>query len=193
MMRVLGRSTNNVSALSALVAGLALLGMGAPAQAQVTHYSLEVDGSSEGLGVSSAHPAGTIDVNRLSANEIIITMTLNPTFKIHNGNSQHPALAFNLSTLGTVTFSNLTPGFNFAVAPVTAPPFGNFNAAITCGSACGPGFGGGYPGPLTIDIKSTQSLSLTSNLVSGKNIYFSTDLVIANGNTGNVGVVASPH
>jgi hypothetical protein len=167
-----------------------------PAVAQVATYSLSVDGSSSGLG---AGPYGTVTVTQNAIGTLTFVETLFAGYRFHRGNDNHDAAAFSLMGDPNLTITGLTAGFtaeNLASGTGNGlsdsePPFGEFLTSIVC-SGCGPGYGGGLNGPLTFTVGRTDMTALTLaslgyNVFNGQNIYFTSDLVIANGNTGNVG------
>ena len=167
-----------------------------PAVAAVATFTFSVDGSTN--TVLGSAPYGTVTVTE-NAGKLDFVQTLTGGFRIHDGNANHNAFAFSINSNPAVIISNLTAGF-VAVSPdagtsVTAPPFGTFLTAIDCAAACGSGFSGGFAGPLTFTVQAAGGLSLASlgfNTVSGNNIYFASDLIISNGNTGNVGALRNP-
>jgi len=200
--------TNMIAAVSAL----ALLGVATTASANVlvlgesSSYTLSVTDPAAGIG---AGPYGTISIFELSANSLRITVDLNdPAFKFHDGNDPHPALAFNLAGSPAITYSFIDPVGGLVDQAVdgkfvnggatTAPPFGSFTYSLDFNSAAPPPKKGNGPpatpfaGPLVFSITSLGGLdisSFTPNLVGGQNIYFTSDLTDANGNTGNVGAL----
>lgn len=163
-----------------------------PIHAATAIFDLTAGGAAAGLG---SGPFGTVSVME-NAGALVFTETLAAGFRIHDGNANHNAFAFSLAGTPAITISPLTAGFE-VVSPdgTTAPPFGSFDYAINCTTACGPGFGGGFAGPLTFTVTANSgSLSLASlafNTVLGTDIYFTTDLVDARGNTGNIGATAT--
>lgn len=194
-MRILGRSTIKLSVLSALLAGVAMISLGAPATAQTAYYNLNQSAAFPGAN------AGTVTTTQLSATEIQITLQLNSGFGLHETTSSSNHYAFYFNTYGNVpvTVSGLPAGFTLnPLGSYGAPPFsGAFNYAISCArSACGTG-GPGYTGTLTFDITSSngKALSLSAPAsYNNKQLYFAADLVNTDGSvTGNVGAVASPH
>jgi PEP-CTERM motif len=162
--------------------------------ANASVYTLSVTDSSAGLG---SGPYGTISVTQdANGTSLDITETLNSGFKFHGGNGNHPALAFSLLGDPAISLSNLTTGFALVSASsVSAPPFGSFDYALSC-TGCGTGYNGGLAGPLSFELTSSAGAltpsSLTFDTYNGNNIYFSTDLVISNGNTGNAGATFTP-
>ena len=162
-----------------------------PVSAQVATYSLSVDGSSSGLG---AGPYGTVTVTQNGDGTLTFLETLFAGYRIHGGNDNHDAAAFTIIGDPSLTITNLTSGFiTENVGSGTSdsePPFGNFQTSIICDTACGNGFNGGFAGPLSFTVGASSPLTLASlgfNVYNGQNIYFTSDLVIANGSTGNVG------
>ena len=157
-------------------------------------FNLSVADSSAGLG---SGVFGTVSVTE-SAGSLIFTETLNSGYKIHDGNSNHNAFAFSLDGAPAVTFSDITSGFSrVSGSSISAPPFTSgpapeFNYALNC-DVCGPGYGGGFSGPLSFKVTANSgTLSLASlvfNTYDGQNVYFASDLVNSGGNTGNVGAV----
>jgi PEP-CTERM motif len=162
----------------------------APGVGNASVYILSVTDPAAGLG---SGPYGTISVTQdVNGTSLDITETLNAGFEFHAGNANHPALAFSLTGNPTISVSGVTSGFTLestTAGSISAPPFGTFGYAFAC-SGCGAGFGGGLTGPFSFVLSDAGTLtpsSLGFNTVSGKNIFFTTDLVIANGNTGNAG------
>ena len=166
--------------------------MASPAAAAVQVFNLSVSDPAAGLG---SGPYGTVTVTE-NGGALNFVETLTAPYRIHDGNANHNALAFNIA--GNLTITNLTMGF-VAVSPdsatsVTGPPFGTFAAAIDCTTACSNGYAGGFVGPLSFTVTSSSGpltlSSLTANTYNNLNVYFASDVVQGNGNTGNVGGVA---
>ena len=162
-----------------------------PAMAQSATYSLSVADPAAG-------PGGTVTVTEHGDGTLNVVETLLGGARIHEGNDNHDASAFTILGDPSLTISNLTAGFSVENASSgtggSEPPFGTFQTSIVCDAACGPGYGGGFAGPLSFTIGAASPLTLASrgfNVSNGQNIYFTSDLVIANGNTGNVGAVLS--
>ncbi|PZU09869.1 MAG: PEP-CTERM sorting domain-containing protein [Sphingomonas sp.] len=154
-------------------------------------FSLSAGGAAAGLG---SGPFGTVSVTE-SWGSLIFSQTLASGYRIHDGNANHNAFSFSLVGDPAITISALTSGFAVVTpAGVTAPPFGSFDYAIDCTTACGPGYGGGFDGTLSFTVTANSGLlslaSLDFNTVSGANIYFTTDLVNGAGSTGNIGATA---
>ena len=174
------------------VAIAAAFSMAAPAAAAVQVFNLTLSDPAAGLG---SGPYGTVTVTE-NGGALDFVETLTAPYRIHDGNSNPNALAFNIA--GNLTIWNLTAGFA-AVSPdaatsVTGPPFGSFAAAIDCTTACANGYAGGFAGPLSFTVTSSSGpltlSSLTANAYGNFNVYFASDVVQTNGNTGNVGGIA---
>lgn len=175
----------------AVLACSSLMLVSQPALAATQIFNFTIVDPAAGLG---AGPFGSVSVTE-SAGSLIFTETLAAGFRIHDGNANHNAFAFSILGDPAVTVSNLTAGFAAinlsAGSNASAPPFGDFFTAIDC-TACGPGFGGGFSGPLSFTVSSSGALSLASlgfNTIGANNIFFTSDVVNANGLTGNVGAV----
>jgi len=168
------------------VTSLAAFAIANPAQAAPTIFNLTAADPAAGVG---AGPFGTVSVDAVGGS-LNFVLTLASGYRIHDGNANHNAFAFSILGDPNVTITNLTSGFaainTTSGTNVSSPPFGNFFTAIDCTTACGAGFGGGYTGTLSFTVSSANALSIAS-LVANNGIYFTTDVVIANGNTGNVG------
>lgn len=167
----------------------------APALADTATYSLSVVDPAASLG---SGPFGTVTVTENGDGTLTFVETLLGGARIHAGNDNHDAAAFSLVGDPSLTITGLTSGFTTenlgSGTSDSEPPFGSFQTSIVCTTACGPGYGGGFAGPLSFTVGSSSALTLASlghNVYNGTNIYFTSDLVIANGNTGNVGATLS--
>ena len=176
-----------------ILASAATIAFASPTLAASQIYNLAIADSAAGLG---SGPFGTVSVTE-NAGSLLFIETLAAGYRIHKGNANHNAFSFSILGDPNVTVSNLTAGFaaidTSPNSDVSSPPFGTFFTAIECTTACGPGFGGGFAGPLSFTLSSTGSLSLSSlgfNKINSNNIYFTSDLVNSNGMTGNVGATA---
>ena len=175
----------------AIAAAALMLTQPVAASAASIIYNLTVSDPASGLG---SGPYGTVTVTEVAGGGLSILETLAAGVRIHDGNANHNALAFSIVGDPELTISGLTAGFaaisTSSGTNVDAPPFGSFFTAIDCTTACSNGFNGGFSGPLSFTVTAANPLSLASlgfNSVSGNNIYFASDIVISNGNTGNVG------
>jgi hypothetical protein len=173
-----------------IVVAAAAMVVASPAYAAPTIFNLTDADSSAGLG---AGPYGTVSVEAVGGSLNFI-LTLAAGYRIHDGNANHNAFAFSITGDPNVTITNLTSGFaainTTSGTNVTSPPFGSFFTAIDCTTACSAGFAGGYTGTLSFTVSSSSALSIAS-LANNSGIFFTTDVVIANGNTGNVGARVS--
>jgi hypothetical protein len=137
---------------------------------------------------------GSVKINDIGTNEVEVTVTL------FNGNKFVStgagfALAYELSGVTQVTYSNVTTGFGSASTnPQPAGSFmadgtGTFNYAVAC-TGCGPGGSSPLSGPLTFDITGTglSTASFTTNSNTPAN-FFSVDIL--SGTTGKTGDVDS--
>jgi len=166
---------------------------GTPASATVGTYSLSVADPAAGLG---SGPYGTVTVTENGDGTLTFVETLLNNFRIHGGNDNHDAFAFTISSDPNLVVTDLTAGFTTeqltSGTGQSEPPFGTFQTAIVCGSACGTGYNGGFSGELTFTLGRTDATALTlaslsSNTYMGQQIYFTSDLVNSGGFTGNVG------
>ena len=173
------------------VAGMMLASQ--PALATTQTFTLSVLDPASGVGTG---PFGTVTVTENIGGTLTFTQTLLPGYRIHDGNANHNAFAFSIVGNPTVTVTGLTSGFtaiSLGAGDVATPPFADFYTAIDCTTACGPGWGGGFAGTLSFTVSASSALTLTSlrsTAFGGNSVYFATDLVNANGNTGNVGAIS---
>ena len=174
------------------VAGLMLASQ--PALATTQTFTLSVLDPASGVGTG---PFGTVTVTENVGGTLTFTQTLLSGFRIHDGSANHNA--FNFSIIGdpALTITGLTLGFvaigTTAGSNIDAPPFADFYTGIDCTTACSNGWGGGYSGTLSFTVGSANALtlaSLRSTAFGGNSVYFASDLVNANGNTGNVGAIS---
>ena len=176
------------------VAGLMLASQ--PALAATQTFTLSVLDPASGLGTG---PFGTVTVTENVGGTLTITQVLDPggAYRIHDGNATHNAFEFSIIGDPAVTITGLTAGFAAfnltAGSNVATPPFADFYTGIDCTTACANGWGGGYSGTLSFTVGSTNALtlaSLRSTAFGGNSVYFASDLINANGRTGNVGAIS---
>ncbi len=172
-----------------VLCGLVFFASGRPSEALVVNtYSL----SETAVGAFGAGPFGSVSVTSNLDGSLTIVETLNSGFKFHeNPDPNHHALTFDLVGDPTIAISGLTSGFSListTAGSIAAASFGSFDYGINC-TGCGHGFAGGLLGPLSFTISGSSPLVLDFNTVSGKQIFFGSDLVVdaATANTGNVG------
>lgn len=189
----------------ALVSGLAaasLLAIAAPASAATQLFSFAIDGSSSGLGPSPYGTVAVTEVSTVTGNALDFLITINPAWKINDGNTNHRAFTFSLANNPQVSISNL-PDSRFSAVSVSqangvsAPPFWTGSNVQYVGidyNGGGSGWGRGFAGPLSFRVMSNSYAltlnSLVSRVYNNQDVYFTTDLVNANGRTGNVGAIA---
>ncbi len=168
---------------AALAAALSF-GFGGAANAAV--YDINFDQC--GCGLSDY---GTITVTPDGAtNTLHVDVLLNSTTFFNQAGGGLDALAFDLVGNPDITLSNLDPA-TFATNGAQSAGthhedgLGDWDYIVTW---IGPPTNNGTLGvhELNFDITGTSNLVLDSNLISGKNIYFSVDIIQA-GNTGVVG------
>jgi hypothetical protein len=164
----------------------------ADAATQIFSFT-EVDPSAN-LG---SGPFGQVTVTE-NAGALDFVMTLASGYRIHRGNANHLAFTFSLAGNPQVSITGLPAGFSpvslSQSTNVTAPPFAPGQTGIKCEQpACGPGWGGGYSGPLSFKVMSSTSALTLNSLIARVNnqysVYFTTDVVDSGGDTGNVGAV----
>lgn len=169
-----------------------MLALATPAAAATQVFSFTQTAASLGAG-----PFGTVTVTE-NAGALDFVFTLADGYRIRKTqNDNHNAFTFSLAGDPAVTIAGLPSGFSTfrldSGTGVNAPPFPAAMTGIKCLSACGPGWGGGYSGPLSFKVMAGYQLSLNSlvsNLHNSQAIYFTSHMVNANGVTGNVGAIA---
>ncbi|MBY0583667.1 MAG: PEPxxWA-CTERM sorting domain-containing protein [Sphingomonas sp.] len=136
-----------------------------------------------------AGPFGTVTVTEDSGT-LKFLLSLEPGYRIHDGNANHNAFSFSILGNPNITVSDLTSGFTAISTSnadnVSSPPFGIFFSGVDCTTACGPGYAGGYAGDLSFTVSAASPLSIAS-LGSNNGVYFTSDLINERGKTGNVG------
>jgi hypothetical protein len=172
------------------LAGLAVtalvLGAATASQAAVGTFDFTEGGAAAGFSPASSY--GTVTVTE-NGGGLDFSFTPTSPYRIHDGNDNHNAFAFDMDGVAGVVISNITAGF-VALTGVSSPPFGSYGLGLDCTTSCGPGYAGGFAGPLNFRVTAGSALtlaSLTFNTVGGKNVYFTSDLVASDGDTGNVG------
>ena len=185
--------------LFAVAAMAALLGASS-ASAAVAIYDFKVVDSASGLG-STPTNFGSVTVTEDAGDLIFAYTPLADVFRIHQGNDNHDAFAFNLAGNPSVTIGSLSANFarKAGAGPFSEPPMGSYSYAITyAGRPDVPGKGyadGGSSLTFRVDAGATvlTIASLTSQVVSvggsNYNVFFSSDVVNTGGLTGNVGAL----
>jgi hypothetical protein len=152
-----------------------------------TIFTLTLDGCSGTCGTPTSLGNGvfaTVDIAQTSANEVTVTETLaaGEGF-VKTGAGQ--ALEFNINpAFGAFTIGNITTGFtNHGAA--TASTYGHFPNSIRC-TGCGNGGSSPLPGPLSFTV-SGIGITAADFIANSNGIFFTSDLMGVNGNTGNIG------
>jgi hypothetical protein len=172
--------------LVGLAAAALVLGAATASQAAIGTFDFTEGGAAAGFSPASSY--GTVTVTE-NGGGLDFSFTPTSPYRIHDGNANHNAFAFDMDGVAGVVISNITAGF-VSLTNVDSPPFGSYGLALDCTTSCGPGYAGGFAGPLTFRVTAGSALtlsSLTFNSVGGKNVYFTADLVNTGGLTGNVG------
>lgn len=176
-----------------LLGSLALvLGFASSSASADTIFSLNTEGCSSGCNVL---PAGTVTLQQNGANDVTVTVQLDPVYSFRDGNQTHWSLGFTLANgLPTATASNINgygQTFSFLGAgSYNDPPLGSFQYAFDC-TTCSPG---GNPGTttqkLSFDLVATGLTE--ASFISNGSYYFGVDVVgltqaAGVGLTGNIG------
>jgi len=159
--------------------------LGAAGAASATQYILAYTNEAQfGSG-----PFGTVDVTGTST-DLHFEINVAPGFIVDTG--AHYAVTMNLSGTGFALVGapgfTLEPGSSFSNAP-----FGGFNIALNCTTACGNGSNAPHPvSPFTFDITGTGLGVLAANNFLDSNqvshpINFAVDVVRGDGITAVVG------
>jgi hypothetical protein len=150
------------------------------------------------FNTSASHgsgPFGTILLTQSSDTVVHVQVTLNhaldPNIGFVNASGQE-ALDFNLAgnpSVQNIQITNLTDGFSFPGAQLTAPPYGTFMYGVHC-DVCQNGGSHPYSGQLVFDISLISgSLSLSSFTANSNGAFFASD-ILANGATYDVAAEA---
>ena len=183
------------------IAALALLGFAGSSARAVPVPTYSFDLTSDHCSGGCLNPggsAGTIEVSETAANTLHFKFTPADASVgiVHaNGAGHQASFAFNLDGNPTITFSNLTAGFDIVggnpvgAATIQMNGTGNFEYGLDCntsGLACtGNGGGHAYHGTLAFDI-TASGLTLASLQQNADGHYFSVDVIGQTGRTGDV-------
>ena len=163
---------------------VAVLMAAGPASADLL-YTLNLQACS---GTCAPGPFGTIDLHQVNSTTVTVTETLlNGAEFVHTGAGD--ALAFNILGNPAIAVSGLTTGFAVDPnPPVSASAFGNFDYGIICTvpTGCGNGGSNPNPGPLTFSTTDGSALSINNFIANVGGYFFASDIIAANGATGNV-------
>jgi hypothetical protein len=146
-------------------------------------YSLTLDGCTGSCG---AGPFGSVKLVQTATGVVTVTETLlaGEGF-VFTGAGK--SLEFNLSGDPSITIGSLTTGFA-QVTPGNAGGFGTFDYALTCaGLSCGLGASVTNPGPLSFTVTDGSGVNVSNFTANGAGIFFLSDIIGVNKNTGNVG------
>jgi hypothetical protein len=174
----------NKNALIGAAIGLAL-SLGAAGMANATVYTFTQDACT---GTCGTGPFGTVTVtpDGALANTLDFAVQLFGTETFHDTDDKnHHALTFDLVGNPTITISGLGAPFTTngtqAAGSTPAPSFGSWDYVINLPK------GSADPSSFSFKATGTAPLTLDFNTVGANHIYFASDIVGANGNTGNVG------
>lgn len=195
------------SAFLFAAAAVGAVALAVPAQAATQVYAFTIDGSSNAqLGPS---PYGTVTVTEAvtggGVKALDFTVAINNDYwRINDGNNNHRAFTFSLANNPQVSVTGFNDPRFSAVSisqstGVSAPPFWTGSNVQYVGvnyDGGGAGWNRGFVGPLSFRVtSSTYGVtlnSLVSRVYNGQNVYFTTDLVDRQGDTGNVGATLMP-
>lgn len=163
---------------------------------QTLTFDLTQDGCSKGGCGSGSAVFGTV-VLTYTGTGVNVTETLSSGFDFVE--SAGDSLAFDLSS-SPISITDLKTGFTVVGGTNTAgtwsvssgslheSPFGDYDYAVTCGgTSCGPGSSTENPGPLTFTIGGVTLEDFTGITSTYGDVFFSSDVIGPNTNTGDVG------
>jgi hypothetical protein len=168
-----------------VLAAIAVAAFSSAASATTLTFTLDQDACS---GTCGSAPYGTIVLNDALAGEpantvdILLTLTAGERFA---GTGAGDALEFNIAGHPAISITDITSGFAIGPSPDSASAFGSFGYSVTC-STCQGGQAGNPAGPLTFDVTLT-GITVASFVANSGGFFFASDIVGANGKTGNVG------
>jgi PEP-CTERM motif len=165
------------------LASLLVLTVGLASASTIT-FTLDQNGCSGGGGCGTP-PFATVTLtdNGSGASAFVtVTETLAASERYAGGGAGE-ALEFNVA--GAITITNLTPNFIIGPAPDSASAFGAFLESVQC-STCVGGNAGNPSGPLSFHVGSATGVTTASFIANAGGYFFASDIVGANGNTGNV-------
>lgn len=164
---------------------LLFLAMTPLAHATPLLYTLNLDNCT---GTCGTPPFGTVALDQVDPLTVLVSLTLNPgEGLVQTGAGK--ALLFDIAGNPLINISNLTPGFVVLSTGLSAAGLGSFEYGVDCGTACGPGASKTFTGVLSFDVTRSDATNLftTDFAANGSGIFFATDIIGANGNTGPVG------
>jgi hypothetical protein len=148
-------------------------------------FQLTFDGCSGTCGTS---PFGTVTLVQTATGVVTVTETLKATTPAEGfvATGAGKSLDWNLTGNPAITIGFLTPGFA-STGATSASAFGNFEYSVSCaGISCGPGASVVNPGPLSFTVTDATGVNVTDFIGNSGGFFFASDIIGANGNTGNV-------
>ncbi len=164
--------------------GLLAIALAAPGARTAVIYTLDQDACT---GTCGTAPFGTVSLEQTTADLVTVTETLAPN-EVFAGTGAGDSLEFNVA--GPVTIDVMTAGFGIGPSPDTASAFGSFLESVAC-TVCQGGKLSNPAGPLVFTVTSTDGVTVADFIGSSKGYVFASDIRGNNGNTGNVGALAS--
>jgi hypothetical protein len=158
-------------------------------------YSLTLDGCTGTCGTS---PFGTVKLVQTATGVVTVTETLKATIPPEGfvATGAGESLDWNLTGNPVITIGFLTTGFA-STGATSASTFGSFEYSVSCaGISCGPGASVTNPGPLSFTVTDLAGVNVSDFIGNGSikdpgtNYFFASDILGANGGTGNVAALA---
>lgn len=151
-----------------------------------TIFTLTQDGCS---GTCGTAPFGTIDLAQTTSSLVTVTLTL-ASGERFAGTGAGQALEFNLTNDPAITIGNITTDFGVGPAPATASFAGSFDYSVSC-TSCQGGKTTNPSGPLSFTVTSAGGVTIADFIANSGGFFFASDIVGANGNTGNVAALGN--
>jgi hypothetical protein len=148
-------------------------------------FQLTLDGCSGTCGTS---PFGTVTLVQTATGVVTVTETLKATTPAEGfvATGAGESLDWNLTGNPSISIGFLTSGFGVTGA-TSASAFGNFEYSVSCaGISCGPGASVTNPGPLSFTVTDATGVNVSDFIGNAGGFFFASDIIGANGNTGNV-------
>jgi hypothetical protein len=149
-------------------------------------FQLTLDACSGTCGTS---PFGTITLVQTATGVVTVTETLKATSPAEGfvATGAGKSLDWNLTGDPSITIGFLTSGFGVTGA-TSASAFGSFEYSVSCATiSCGPGASVTNPGPLSFTVTDGTGVNVSDFIGNAGGFFFASDIIGANGNTGNVG------
>lgn len=151
-----------------------------------TIFTLTQDGCT---GTCGTAPFGTIDLAQTTSSLVTVTLTL-ASGERFAGTGAGEALEFNLTGNPSITIGNITTDFGVGPAPATASFAGSFDYSVSC-TSCQGGKTTNPAGPLSFTVTSAGGVTIADFIANSGGFFFASDIVGANGNTGNVAAIGN--